>query len=156
MEYQGLHRHTVDSSTGRVAIPSRFRKLTSEEANGTFTIARGLEKCLCLYPLDVWKKDTAVLRSLPYTRKSVRRVQRWMFGESERVVFDDQGRVIIPKHLLEYAQIENEVFLIGLVDKIEIWNPELYHKTMQESDATLEQDIEEVEALKNKNNQPRH
>lgn len=154
MEYQGLHRHTVDPATGRVAVPSRFRKITSEEANGTFVITRGLEKCLCLYPLDVWKKDTGVLKSLPYTRKSVRRVQRWMFGESEKLMFDDQGRIIIPKHLLEYAQIENEVLLIGLVDKIEIWKPELYRKIMEESDVTLEQDLEEVEALKNKS-QPR-
>ncbi len=155
MEYQGLHRHTVDSATGRVAVPARFRRLTSEEANGTFVITRGLEKCLCLYPLDVWKKDIGVLKSLSYTRKSVRRVRRWMFGESEKLMFDDQGRIIIPKHLLEYAQIENEVLLIGLVDRIEIWNPELYRKIMEESDATLEQDLEEVEALKNKNNQPR-
>jgi len=154
MEYQGLHRHTVDPATGRVAIPSRFRKMTSEEANGTFVITRGLEKCLCLYPLDVWKRDTGILKSLPYTRKSVRRVQRWMFGESDRLMFDDQGRIIIPKHLLEYAQIENEVLLIGLVDKIEIWNPDHYRKIMEESDVTLEQDLEEVEALKNKS-QPR-
>jgi MraZ protein len=128
--------------------------MTSEEANGTFVITRGLEKCLCLYPLDVWKKDTGMLKSLPYTRKSVRRVQRWMFGESDRLMFDDQGRIIIPKHLLEYAQIENEVLLIGLVDKIEIWNPNHYRKIMEESDVTLEQDLEEVEALKNKS-QPR-
>jgi MraZ protein len=74
-----------------------------------------------------------------------------MFGESERVVVDDQGRIVIPKHLLEYAQIGNEVLLIGLVNKIEIWDPELYRKTMEKSDATLEQDLEEIEALKNKN-----
>jgi MraZ protein len=154
MGYQGLHRHTLDPATGRVAIPARFRRLTPEEANGTFTITRGIEKCLCLYPVDVWKRDTESLTSLPYTRTSVRRVQRWMFGESERVVVDDQGRIVIPKHLLEYAQIGNEVLLIGLVNKIEIWDPELYRTAMEKSDATLEQDLEEIEALKNKNQAP--
>ena len=156
MEYQGLHRHTLDPATGRVAIPARFRKITSEEANGTFVITRGIEKCLCLYPLNVWQRDTGLLKSLPYTRKSVRRVQRWWFVESERLTFDDQGRIIIPKHLLEYAQIENEVLLIGLVDKIEIWNPDFYNPVMAESAETLEQDLEEVEALRNKNTQPKN
>lgn len=152
MGYIGLHRHTVDPATGRVAVPSRFRKLTSAKANGTFIITRGFDKCLVLYPSNVWRKDTKPIKSLPYLNKSVRRLRRRWFGESEEVALDDQGRIIIPKHLLQYAQIENEALIIGAADIIEIWNPELYQKTMEESDTTLEQDLEEIEALEDKKN----
>ncbi|KPJ49793.1 hypothetical protein AMJ40_04715 [candidate division TA06 bacterium DG_26] len=150
MAYQGSHRHTVDSATGRVAIPSRFRKLTSEKANGAFVIMRGLDKCLCLYPSNVWRKDTRRLKSLPYTKKSVRRLRRRLFGESEEVTLDDQGRVIVPKHLLDYAEIDNEAVIVGAADVIEIWSPELYKRMMEESDKTVEQDLEEIEAIEDR------
>lgn len=155
MDYQGSHTHTIDPATGRVALPSKFRKLTPEEANGTFVITMGDERCLCLYPLDVWEKNTADLKSLSHRKKFVRTIKRKVFGTSERVGLDEQGRIAIPKSLVKYAQIENEVVIVGVDDVIEIWNPELFQKAIEESQPTLEEDWDavekEIEKNKNKN-----
>lgn len=142
--YQGNRKHSVDHK-GRLFIPAKFRKITPEEANGTFVVSRGFDRCLSLYSLDVWSRIESKFSTHLFPKKRVRNIERRLIGESEKVTMDEHGRVNIPKHFLEYAQIESDVVVIGLGNRLEIWNPELYKKYTDETEKNLEEDLEDLD-----------
>ena len=53
--FKGQYEHSVDSK-GRVSFPAKLRKSLNPQAQERFTILRGLEPCLYIYPQDEWQK----------------------------------------------------------------------------------------------------
>ncbi len=127
LSFIGKYRYAVDEK-GRVSIPARWRKSLSPEADETFVITRGLDRCLFLYPLDEWEKIEKRLRELNTFNPEHRYVMRVILMWANEVTLDNQSRIMIPKNLLEFAKIDREAILIGTLDKIEIWNPEVYEE----------------------------
>ena len=125
MAFKGQATYSVDSK-GRVAIPAKMRKALNPEANSTFTVTRGFEECIFLYPLDTWKDMEADIAELNMyqsdTRAFVRRIMMW----ADEVSLDSQGRISIPNPLIEYGEIGDKALILGAFDHIEIWNPELF------------------------------
>jgi MraZ protein len=123
--FKGQAEYSVDSK-GRVAIPARMRSALNPEAKNSFTITRGFEQCINLYPLNEWEKREAEISSLnsyrPETRDFVRAIMMW----AEEVTLDGQGRIVIPKPLMEFARISDVVLIIGAFDHVEIWDPKLF------------------------------
>ena len=119
--FMGKHSHTVDAK-GRMIVPSVFR----EELGESFVITRGLDACLTIYPKENWQKKAESLQSLSTTRKDVRALIRFLIGGSNEVEYDKQGRILIPAHLREYAQIKRDAIVIGIGDRIEVWDKEKY------------------------------
>lgn len=85
-------------------------------------LTRGIEKCLVLYPLKEWVKLAKKLESLPTSQTDVRGFVRIMFSGAVDVGFDKLGRILIPDYLKEYAFFKKNVFIIGLSNRIEIWD----------------------------------
>lgn len=123
MSFKGSDTYTVDAK-GRVSIPSKMRKNILPQAQLTFVLTRGMEKCIYAYPLDEWRRLEENIRSLPQTNEKDRFFVRMLMQWSEEVQLDSQYRLLLPKSLLEFAEIEKEVFFIGVLDHIELWNPE--------------------------------
>ena len=123
--FKGQAEYSVDSK-GRVAIPARMRSALSPEAKNGFTITRGFEQCINLYPLDEWDRKEAELGSLNLYRTESRDFVRSIMMWAEEVTLDGQGRIVIPKPLMEFAEIGDNVLIIGALEHIEIWNPELF------------------------------
>lgn len=123
--FKGSYLYSVDGK-GRVNLPAKLRKYVSPEANETFVIIRGLERCLFVYPADEWGKLEAVLRRLSSYDPEHRRFMRELCELASESQLDAQARLSIPQELREYAGIHNEVRIIGTIDKIELWNPTLY------------------------------
>lgn len=125
--FKGSYEYSVDSK-GRINIPSKLRKYVSPEANDTFIVTRGFEQCLFVYPLDEWTSLEQSVRGLsssdPKHRFFTRTLLRWA-TESQ---VDGQSRIIIPKELLLFAGIENAVLILGVLERMEIWNPKIYHE----------------------------
>jgi len=131
--FKGSYEYSVDSK-GRINIPARLRKYVTPEANDTFVITRGYEDCLFVYPLDEWNKLEESIRSLSAADPKHRYFMRALLERATESQLDGQSRITIPKELLQLASIENEVLIIGVLERIELWNPGVY-RTYQKAQA---------------------
>jgi MraZ protein len=125
--FKGSYDYSVDNK-GRINLPAKLRKYVSPDANDTFVITRGYERCLFVYPQDEWARLEQSIRRLSSTNPNHRFVMRMLFEKATESQLDGQFRITIPKDLLDFAGIENEVVIIGVLERIEIWNPKLYHE----------------------------
>jgi len=107
-----------------------MRKNLSPEANDLFIVTRGYESCLFLYPNDEWIKVEQSLRQLSPADPRHRFVTRTLLQYATESQLDGQFRIIIPKELLQFAKIEGEVLILGMLERIEVWNPKVYNEYM--------------------------
>ncbi len=142
--FKGRYEYVLDSK-GRLSIPAKLRKCLSVESHDSFVVTRGVEKCLYVYPLDEWQRLEVRLRSLNQFQEKHRFFTRTLLmWASEEFVLDSQSRITIPKNLLEFAEIEKEVVIIGALERIELWNPRAfgeYLNSQPESYATVVEQI---------------
>lgn len=141
--FKGTYKYSVDNK-GRINIPAKMRKQLSDESKDHFVITRGLDKCLFLYPFDVWLKLEEKLQNLSEFNSDHRFLSRQIYSIAEDVALDVQARIIIPRELREYAEINNEVLIIGVADRIEIWNPKVYEQYLQNQTSSFEDVAERV------------
>ncbi len=121
--FKGQYEHSVDNK-GRVAFPARLRKLVSPGAQDHFTVLRGIDPCLYLYPMDKWEAVEERITSVnEYTRRG-RAVIRNFLRYAEDLVLDKQNRLSLPGDLMEWAGITTAAIFIGSGESIEIWSPE--------------------------------
>lgn len=136
--FNGSYLHTVDVK-GRINIPARLRRNLSAEANDSFMMTRGTNTCIDLYPLDEWVKTEKELSALnlydPQAAKFVRLTLQYAIDDK----MDSQSRILIPQNLLNYAKIEKDVIIVGMLKKIEVWNPKIYDEYKDESEEPYEQ-----------------
>jgi MraZ protein len=125
--FKGSFNYTVDNK-GRINIPAKMRKNLAPEANNSFVITRGFEECIFIYPNDEWAKREAEIGKLQQTDPQHRYFTRMLLNHATDAELDGQYRIILPKELLQYAKIENDVFIMGVFDRIEVWNPDEYKK----------------------------
>ena len=121
--FTGEYSYTVDPKS-RVNIPAKFRQALSPENDNSFAITKGMDECIWVYPLVEWNKVLTKLRE-----QSSSQVNRAFTREYSRfastVSYDKQGRILLSTELIDYAKIDRQVTIIGLINKIEIWNPSL-------------------------------
>jgi len=127
--FMGEYRHTVDPK-GRLIIPSKFR----EQLGAEFVVTRGLDGCLFVYPMDSWEVYIAELKKLPLTDKNARLFTRFIIAGANTCELDKQGRILLPVTLREFAGIDKDVLLAGMLDHIEIWNEERWKENADFSD----------------------
>jgi MraZ protein len=126
---------------GRVAIPVRFR----EAFRGGLVLSRGFDKCLIAYTTLEWAKVAEKLVALPLTQLNPRRISRFTFSGAFDLELDRQGRVIIPLTLRQYAEINDEVIVVGAYSHLQIWAKELWtaeKKFMSEHVAEIAEVVE--------------
>ena len=113
----GEYSHTIDAK-GRLIIPSKFR----EELGDNFVVTKGLDGCLFVYTKEEWNLLHDRLKGLPLTNSNTRRLNRFFLASASNGEIDKQGRVLVPAVLREFAKIEKDVVLIGVGNRIEIWD----------------------------------
>jgi len=122
--FQGHSICTLDSKS-RIVFPSKFRKNITPSANNKIKITRGMDKCLLVYPQDAWELIEGKLKKLNILDPKKRFFLRQFMMYAEECEIDSQNRILIPSHLINYAEIKNEILIIGLIDKLEMWSPEV-------------------------------
>jgi MraZ protein len=116
--FTGEYRHAVDEK-GRLAVPSRFRaRLT-----GNVVVARWLDSCLAIFPMEAWDELATRVGGLPMTDPNARLLQRQLFAGAFETELDRQGRVLVPQHLRTFAGLDGEALVLGSRDHAEIWAP---------------------------------
>ena len=129
----GEHHHNIDDK-GRLVIPNEYRV----ELGNRFVITRGIEKCLYVYSLTEWEKLVAKLNTLPFTKKDARTFMRSFFSGATVCEFDKSGRINITSPLVSYADLQKECVVIGVNDRLEIWNESSFNEFMNDNSEKLE------------------
>jgi MraZ protein len=87
-------------------------------------VTQGQENCLVVWPTDVFMEEARRAQATPMTVRGARDYARILFAGADEGSLDKQGRIGIPASLREYAALERDVVVIGVMDRIEIWNPD--------------------------------
>ena len=132
---------------GRLVLPSRLKASLPESSSSELYLVKGFEPCLLLYPLVEYKKIFSRIDGLNEFNVDYRRLQRNFFRGSASVELDNAGRFLIPKIMLTHATLERECVLVGIGNRMEIWNPDKYEdyliKDPQELSALAEKYLNE-------------
>ena len=142
--FKGQAEHSIDAK-GRVPVPAKMRPGIPDKARGIFVATRGPEQCIVLYPSTVW--DDEFLPQLEqlnrHSRKAAILVRSYMM-HAEESTMDGQGRVSLPKSLMEIVGLEpgGKAVMVGVMDRIEVWAPEALMAHMEKTKAVLA-DLEE-------------
>ncbi|MDP7354211.1 MAG: division/cell wall cluster transcriptional repressor MraZ [Desulfobacterales bacterium] len=137
MMFRGTSFHTIDPK-GRFVIPSRFRDMIRTDGIDRIMISR-LDRGLSAYTFEEWKKIETKVISMAEKSGNIRRFRRVFIGGAFECSCDKQGRVLIPRALRLYAEIEKEVVLVGVLDHFEIWSRENWEK----ENMSMEKDMKE-------------
>ena len=117
----GTYHHNIDAK-GRMSFPTKLRDLLG----GEFYVTKSInQKCLTIYSKSEWEKLANKIAELPDSMGGLV-IKRWLFSGAGELVPDKQGRVLIPSDLREFAGLKKDVVVIGLDDKAEIWDKELW------------------------------
>ena len=137
----GEYNHSIDPK-GRLAIPAKFRLALKDGA----VVTRGLDDCLFIYPKKVWMEEAEKLAKLSKNQANHRSYARFFLSGASEVVFDSQGRIMIPEPLRKFANLEKKAIVAGLFDRLEIWDQgkwEENKKHMERNGASIAEAIGE-------------
>ena len=118
----GEYTHTLDPKK-RLAVPVKLRKELGEQA----ILTRGLNNCLFLYPMRQWEKLTEKLSQLPTGQSDTRSFLRLLFSGAAEIEFDQLGRMLVPDYLKNYAGLKQRVVIVGVYDRLEVWDEERWN-----------------------------
>lgn len=135
--FYGEYAHSLDKKD-RVIIPAKFREVLKEHFTEKFYLTRGLDGCLFVFTEESWKSQERKFRELPFTRGEARKFNRLYFSGACEAVCDKQGRILIPAYLKQYAEIKEEVVIVGVSDRIEIWAEEKWQKFFESNQGSFE------------------
>jgi len=117
----GEYIHTIDEKN-RVSVPFKFRK----ELGKKIIITPGLGQCLFIFTLKEWEKVSKKLsdseNNLSFLKAGQRSFNRYMFGRAAEVEIDSIGRMLLPEFLQEGIRLRDKAAIIGVKDRVEVWN----------------------------------
>lgn len=143
--FRGRFEHTIDEK-GRLSIPSKFRELLSARGENELVLT-DFDSCLAAYPKDEWRVLEEKMKQLSMIQKDVRNFLRLFYSSATEVPLDPQGRILIPPQMRERARLDREVVLLGLLNKIEIWDKESWEDFMARSADTFEEVVSKLVEL---------
>lgn len=115
--FLGRYLHSLDYKS-RTSVPKKFR----EQLKSGAILTSGLDGCLFLYSKTDWEDLSDRIRELPITAADARDFSRYLFSGAIEVRFDSLGRITIPDYLVDYAKLEKDIVILGVLNRIEIWS----------------------------------
>ncbi len=135
--FRGRFLHTIDEK-GRIMIPAKFRDELRTRYDECL-IVTNFDGCLVAYPREEWHKLEEKLMQKSMVKREVKAFVRFFVSGATECSLDDQGRVLIPPPLREYAELERELVLAGMLNKIEIWNKQKWDHEISTSGQNIDQ-----------------
>ena len=122
-ELLGTHSYQLDPK-GRVSLPARFRETFADGAWLTI----GQDGCLFVFPSAEWQRRSEEVAAVPLSDMAGRAYGRLFFGSSDEAKLDGQGRLTIPQRLRDRVGIRKDVVVLGVRDRMEIWDRTSYER----------------------------
>ncbi len=141
--FYGEYIHGIDRK-GRLILPSRFREVAKDHGMERFFLTRGLDRCIFMFSEDEWIVQEQKFRNFSFTKKESRSFNRLFFSGVIDVKPDRQGRFIIPGYLKEYAEIKKDTVIIGISNRIEIWDKNIWAQFYNTSKESFEEIAEKL------------
>jgi MraZ protein len=141
--FYGEFLHSIDRK-GRLILPAKFREAAKTHFVEKFFVTRGLDVCLFMFPEEEWRSQENKFKAIPFTKQQSRTFNRLYFSGAVEVVFDAQGRILLPQYLKEFAQIKKEVVLVGVSNRIEIWAKDKWEEFYNNSKQSFEEIAEKM------------
>ena len=140
----GTYECKVDVK-GRVLIPSAFKKQLASVIKKGFVLKRAVfQSCLELYPISQWEDLISRVNSLNRFKKKNNDFIRRFTAGVKFIELDNNGRLLIPKDLIEFSNIKRDIVLSSSVNIIEIWDKQSYESAIVDSRDDFAQLAEEV------------
>lgn len=121
--FMGTFQHNIDAK-GRLSIPSPFRDVINGMSDQGLVLSSHFDGCLVLYTTQEWTLFNEKAKNLPTMNKTVKQFYRFIYSRALPCSLDKQGRILISPAHREFAALEGETCLVGIENKIEIWNRE--------------------------------
>ncbi len=117
--FLGSYTYTLDDK-GRVSLPAPFRRDAEDQR---FVLLQVEDPALALYPERAWREVEDRLRNLLRNDPKARRWVMGVLASAVEVSPDSQGRILVPSKLQEAARLEGQVLMVGMIDRVDLWNP---------------------------------
>jgi len=141
--FYGEYLHGVDRK-GRLILPSKFRIVCKESGIEKFFLTRGLDKCIFMFSEEEWRIQEQKFKNMPFTNQESRSFNRIFFSGADDICPDKQGRFIIPPYLKDYAGIKRDTVIIGVANRIEIWDKASWTTFFNNSNQSFEKIAENL------------
>lgn len=146
--FYGKFQTTMDNK-GRFPLPSKLRTIKGSDGkkpllSGDLVMTKGLEGCLSLYPDGEWNEIQSRLSALSFTQKDFRSFSRRFYSSASVVAPDRSGRILIPAHLIEEADLKKDLLVIGVSRWVEIWNADRFRFYLEQYAGSYEEVAERL------------
>lgn len=129
-KFRGEKYHRIDDNF-RLSMPRDFADIFRQVSQGKLVITRGLERCLWIYPATIYETVIDRLSALPHFKKEAMKFRTLFVASITETELDKQGRIVIPKQLLQYAGIEHEIVLAGESFRLQLWSAANYERYLE-------------------------
>jgi MraZ protein len=124
----GEYEHTIDDKN-RLTLPAKFRQAMA----GGVVLTRGLDACIEAYPAGGWTDLVeSNLSGLNPLSRETRVLERFYYTGAIEAQPDKQGRVMLPPALIEHGGLGREVVVVGMRDRLEIWDRAAWRTQLKE------------------------
>ncbi|HEB12722.1 MAG TPA: transcriptional regulator MraZ [Actinobacteria bacterium] len=137
--FLGEFQHTVDNKN-RLILPAKFRE---SFADGLI-ITKGFENCLFIFSKAEWPGIEEKITSLQLLKKDARKLSRFFFGGASEEVPDKNGRIVVPAHLRDFADLKKDVVVVGVSNRLEVWSKSNWQEYVVEAEKSYEDTAEEL------------
>ncbi|MHC5269039.1 division/cell wall cluster transcriptional repressor MraZ [Enterococcus sp. LJL98] len=137
--FMGEFQHTIDAK-GRLIMPAKLREKLGEK----FVVTRGLDGCLFGYPLPEWALLEGKLNEMPLAKKDARTFVRFFYSAATECEIDKQGRINLPVSLRNHGNLTKSCVIVGVSNRIEIWDEERWLAFSQEAEENFDEIAESM------------
>ena len=121
--FRGISNIAIDAK-GRLSIPKKYREQLISVSRGQLMVTVAPDRCLLVFPLDEWWPTEEKLMMLPNTNSKHRRLHLLYVGFATETEIDNNGRILVPPKLREFAEIDRKAVMVGQGRRLEVWGEE--------------------------------
>ena len=141
--FYGEFEHSLDRK-GRLIVPAKFRQALKDHHVSSLFLTRGLDGCLFLFPESEWRLIESRFKQIPFTKAEGRKFNRLFFSGASEMQVDGLGRILVPKTLKDFAAIKDDVVIVGVSSRIEVWSKDRWQAFYETSRQSFEEVAERV------------
>jgi MraZ protein len=140
--FLGQYKYSIDEKK-RLAIPPKFRQVLGKKA----VITKGLDQCLFLYSVKEWGVLAEKISRMPLTQSDARGFARVMLAGAMEANIDSMGRILVPDYLKDYAALEKKVVVVGIYNRIEVWDESKWNQYNKKTESAVGDIAEKLKEL---------